>query len=193
MNRKEQIEQTAISLFRTQGFAATSMRTLAQSLGMEAASIYAHIRSKEEILQKVCFRLADDFFTGFKNAVNKPGTVTEKLQAAIAEHVQVITENLAAATVFQTEWRHLSDPYLGQMIQLQAQYEAGFRELLITGQTNGEFELTDAHLTARALLASLNGIARWYNPEGKLTPTEIAANFSQLFLRGLIKDQISNS
>ncbi len=185
INRKEQIEQTATNLFRTRGFAATSMRELAQSLGMEAASIYAHIRSKEEILQKICFRLADDFFAGFREAVNQPGPVTEKLQAAIAAHVQVITENLAAATVFQTEWRHLSEPYLSQIIQLQEEYEVNFRELLQAGQASGEFDIAETPLTARALLASLNGLAQWYKPQGQLTPTEIVASFSHLFLRGI--------
>lgn len=171
------------------------MRELAQSLGMEAASIYAHIRSKEEILQKVCFRLANDFFAGFRMAVDQPGSVTNKLQAAVAAHVQVITENLAAATVFQTEWRHLSEPYLSQIIQLQEEYEGSFRELLELGQAAGEFDLANVPLTARALLASLNGLAHWYKPEGKLTPTEIATTFSHLFLHGLAvkTNPISNS
>ncbi|QMU29182.1 TetR/AcrR family transcriptional regulator [Adhaeribacter radiodurans] len=192
VNRKEQIEQTATRLFKTQGFAATSMRTLAQSLGMEAASIYAHIRSKEEILQKVCFRLANDFFTGFQNAVSQPGTSTDQLQAAIVEHVRVITTNLEAATVFQTEWRHLSEPYLGQIIKLQTEYEAKFRDLLKTGKAKGEFKFNDVHLTTRVLLASLNGIAQWYNPDGILTPTEIATNFNSIFLHGIVKGKISN-
>ena len=52
--RKTQIDRTATALFRARGFAATSMRELAAELGMEAGSLYSHIKSKEEILHRVC-------------------------------------------------------------------------------------------------------------------------------------------
>jgi hypothetical protein len=97
----------------------------------------------------------------------------------------VITENLAAAAVFQTEWRHLSEPYLSDIIQRQEEYENNFRQLIQTGQTNGELRVTDVSLTARTLLASLNGLPGWYKPEGKLSPVQIADHIADLFLRGL--------
>ncbi len=185
--RKEQIEQTATHLFETRGYAATSMRNLAQLLGMEAASIYAHIQSKEEILQKICFRLADEFYNGFRSAVAGTGIIPEQLRAAIRAHVQVITDHLAAAAVFQTEWRHLSEPYLSDIIRRQEEYENNFRQLLQTGQTNGELRVTNVALTARTLLASLNGLPSWYKPEGQLSPEQIADNIADLFLVGLRK------
>ncbi len=185
LTRKEQIEQTATDLFKTRGFAATSMRELAQLLGLEAASLYAHIRSKEELLQKVCFRLADAFFSNFRRALNPADKATEQLRAAIRAHVQVITGNLAAAVVFQTEWRHLSEPYLSDIIHRQETYEAGFRQLLQTGQAHGELRPVDVHLATRTLLASLNGLPGWYKPEGKLSPEQIAETIADLFLLGL--------
>ena len=183
--RKEQIEQTATHLFKTRGFAAASMRDLAQLLGMEAASIYTHIRSKEEILQKICFRLAYEFFNGFRAAVSDSPTASGQLRAAILAHVRVITENVAAAAVFQTEWRHLSEPYLSDIIRRQEEYENNFRQLLQAGQTNGELRITDVALTARTLLASLNGLPGWYKPEGALSPEQIAQNIADIFLIGL--------
>jgi AcrR family transcriptional regulator len=52
--RKEVILRKASSLFRMKGFAVTSMRDLAESVGVEAPSLYNHIGSKAELLQDIC-------------------------------------------------------------------------------------------------------------------------------------------
>ena len=96
LSRKEQIEQTATALFKNRGFSATSMRDLANQLGIEAASIYSHIKSKEEILQRVCFRMANEFFEAIDQADVRHASASERLQAAITAHVKVLTKNTEA-------------------------------------------------------------------------------------------------
>nr|MBA4167352.1 helix-turn-helix transcriptional regulator [Chitinophagaceae bacterium] len=59
--RKEVILEKAAHLFRKHGFNATSMRDLAENVGVEAASLYNHINSKAELLQEICFRIANNF------------------------------------------------------------------------------------------------------------------------------------
>ena len=66
LTRKEQIYKTAILLFKNRGYSATGMREIAKELDMKAASLYSHIKSKEEILQQVCFDVAHQFFNGLE-------------------------------------------------------------------------------------------------------------------------------
>jgi AcrR family transcriptional regulator len=185
VSRKEQIEQTATALFKTRGFSATSMRDLANALGIEAASIYSHIRSKEEILQRVCFRMADEFFGAIDTSDGKDASASQKLKQAISAHVQVLTRNTEASAVFLQEWRHLSEPHHSAFLALRDRYENYFREIIRQGIANGEFQVPDEKFAVLTILSGLNWIHTWYKPEGKMTPDEIAENLSAMLLNGL--------
>jgi AcrR family transcriptional regulator len=163
------------------------MRDLANALGIEAASIYSHIKSKEEILQRVCFRMANEFFEAIDAAEATGGMATERLQKAIAAHVQVLTKNTAASAVFLHEWRHLSEPYHSDFLGLRDTYEARIRGIIKAGIESGEFAVPDEKFAALTILSGLNWIHTWYKPEGKMTPAEIAANLSAMLLNGLIR------
>ncbi|WP_204281935.1 TetR/AcrR family transcriptional regulator [Pontibacter burrus] len=185
MSRKEQIEKTATALFRKRGFSATSMRDLANELGIEAASIYSHIRSKEEILQRVCFRMANEFFEAIDKVDDPEATASARLQAAITAHVQVLTKNTEASAVFLYEWRHLSEPYHAEFLTLRDRYEKHFREIIKAGISIGEFKVPDEKFAVLTILSGLNWIHTWYKPDGKMNAEEIAANLATMLLNGL--------
>lgn len=185
-SRKAQIERTATALFRSRGFAATSMRELATALGLEAGSLYSHIKSKEELLHGICFGLADTLFAGFAAATaDATQPVAAQLRHAIEAHVRVLTRDVAAASVFLLEWRHLSEPARTEFVGLRERYEAGFRQLIQRGLDAGELHAPEAAFATLTLLASLNWLPAWYQPEGKLSPDEIAHRLAEQLLRGL--------
>ncbi|OGX84643.1 TetR/AcrR family transcriptional regulator [Hymenobacter glacialis] len=186
-SRKAQIDRTATALFRARGFAATSMRELATELGLEAGSLYSHIKSKEEILHRVCFGLAEEFFAGFAAATaQNSAPVATQLRQAIEAHVRVLTRDSAASAVFLHEWRHLSEPARTEFLALRDRYEVAFRTLIQRGLAQGELHAPDAAFAALTLLASLNWLPAWYRPDGNLTPDEIAHRLAEQLLGGLL-------
>lgn len=185
LNRKQQIIEKATELFQNQGYSATSMRDLAGFIGIEAASLYSHIKSKEEILQTICFQMATDFFESLDAVEIEIGSADEKLRKAIVSHVEVITKDAAASAVFFSEWRHLSEPYLTDFLKMRDQYEGTFIKILNDGNKAGLFKAMDAKFTVLALLSSINWIPAWYNPKGKLSAKEIAENVTDVFINGL--------
>jgi TetR/AcrR family transcriptional regulator, cholesterol catabolism regulator len=185
LSRKDQIETVATALFKERGFAATSMRDLANEVGIEAASIYSHVRSKEELLQSICFKMAQEFFEILENPQTRQLPFNQQLREIISAHVAIITRNVAASVVFQQEWRHLSEPYLSHFLELREQYEQRIRDIVWQGTETGEFVSSDAGFVTRTLLSSLNWIPQWYRLDGELTPADIAKNIADLFLNGL--------
>jgi len=187
VSRKVQIEGIATELFRKKGYAATSMRDLAQAVGMEAASIYSHIKNKEALLSSICFRLADAFMDAKKEMELQTMPAPQLLQKAIEAHVRVITNNLDASAVFLHEWRHLSPEPLAEFIALRKAYENYLIRIIQQGKEEGKFQFEDEKIAVLSLLSGLNWIYDWYKPEGKLTPEQVAQNLSNLLLNGLTK------
>lgn len=183
--RKEQIEHVATDLFKTKGYAATSMRDIAAAVGIEAASIYSHIHSKEHILTSICFRMARAFMKGIEEVMKTPAPTDEKFRRVVMRHVDVITSDIAASAVFWNEWRHLSEPMLSEFVSLQRKYEQLFRSLIEQGVEEGIFEVPNISFVVMAMLSSLNGIQKWHSYT--LPPDELNHAFANIFLKGLKK------
>lgn len=186
ISKKKQVELTATELFQERGYAATSMRDMAQALGIEAASLYSHIKSKEEILQNICFRMAKKFFEAMDEAfAQEPASVAEKLERAIVAHIKVITDDTAASAVFFSEWRHLSEPHLSEFLKMRERYEGIFYNILKEGVEKKEFIELDLKFSVLTILSALNWTHNWFRPTGKMSAEEIGRNLASVMLNGL--------
>jgi AcrR family transcriptional regulator len=183
--RKQQIEDAASTLFRERGYAATSVRDIAQVLNLQGGSLYSHVASKEDMLWAIVVRAADRFNTevGPIAASELPASV--KLRDMVRAHVGVVTTIQKDAAVFLHEWRFLSDERRLNIAARRDDYERLFRRVIADGVDSGDFIKVNPRLTATAILSALNGIATWYRPDGELSADEIADQHASLFLDGL--------
>jgi AcrR family transcriptional regulator len=185
VTRRQQIEDAASTLFRERGYAATSVRDIAQALDMQGGSLYAHVASKEDMLWAIVVRAADRFNREVGGVADADQSAKARLQAMIRAHVDVVTTSQKDAAVFLHEWRFLNDERRAQIGRRRDDYEQLFRQVIAHGIESQEFVRVDARLTAMAILSALNGIATWYSPDGPLAAEEIADQHAALFLDGL--------
>jgi len=184
-SRKQEIIEKATALFQKQSYSTTSMRDLAGFIGIEAASLYSHIKSKEELLQTICFTVANNLFEPVKNIARENIAADKKLKQIVRSHIQVLTADTASCAVFFAEWRHLSEPHLAEFLMMREQYEDIFIQVLVKGKQNGIFQFIDAKFTVFALLSSINWLPNWYRKEGQLNPEQIAESVTDVFINGL--------
>src|SRR5512141_3087375 len=106
--RRQQIEDAASTLFRERGYAATSVRDIAQALNMQGGSLYAHVASKEDVLWSIVIRAAARFHAAVDPVAASSAPPAERLRSMIRAHVDVVTSTQRDAAVFLHEWRLLS-------------------------------------------------------------------------------------
>lgn len=187
-SRKDQIIATALEMMRKLGYQGTSMREIASALQIEAASLYNHIDSKEEILKETCFIMAARFNSAMAEVNDIYFNAAEKLAMAVKNHVRILTSNPNAGWVFIHEWRFLSEPHRKEFIKLRDKYENEFIEILRNGETEGLFNEVDHKFAVLTILSSLNWIVEWYRPDGEMNPEEIADRLTGFIMSGLRKD-----
>ncbi|MBX3063181.1 MAG: TetR family transcriptional regulator [Anaerolineae bacterium] len=186
--RRTEIVAAAERLFRDKGYLATTMRDIADEMGMQGGgSLYAHISGKEELLWHIASEAIDAFFAAVIPAIEQAGSNSpaDKLQAAMLAHMGVICERLSAAAVYFDEWRHLSQPKRGQFLERRNQYERIFEALVLQGVQSSVFRQLDVRVTTLHLLGSMNAIRHWYRPDGRLSAQEVAARITDLLLEGI--------
>lgn len=189
LSRRLQIEDAASVLFREHGYAATSVRDIAQALDMQGGSLYAHVASKEDVLWSIVSRAADRFKTEVSPVADGNLPAPAKLREMIRAHVRVVTSRQKDAAVFLHEWRFLNEERRDQIARRRDEYEALFRRVIANGSAAEAFNPLDPRMAAMAILAALNGIATWYSPGGPLSADAIADHFAELFLNGLTDQQ----
>ncbi|HRI20849.1 MAG TPA: helix-turn-helix domain-containing protein, partial [Panacibacter sp.] len=103
VSRKEVILKASAKLFREKGYKAASMRDLAVKVGVEAASLYNHIRSKAELLHDICFNVANVFFEHINIVEASAGSPIEKLETLLRFHIRQMIENFEEVYVSDRE------------------------------------------------------------------------------------------
>jgi TetR/AcrR family transcriptional regulator, cholesterol catabolism regulator len=188
--RRREIDDAASELFHANGYTATSVRDIARALDIQGASLYAHVASKEDVLWSIVDGAATAFESKADEAVADTATSdpVERLAALVEAHVDVVTADPQRASVFVTEWRHLSADRRAAIAQRRDAYEARFRVVIEDGTAVGAFRATDSALAATFILTALNGIATWYRPDGRLSADRIADHYVDLALRSISED-----
>src|SRR5215831_15406388 len=162
--RREELTRTAARLFADRGYHGTSLADVAEALGMQKASLYHHIDSKEDLLWEVAWGGAEAFHAAL-DAVPENVSVPEKIRLALGAHLGVVGDQLDAATVFTREWRALDGERRERFVGERRRYEERIRDLFREGVEGGELR-TDLDVATAALLflSAANWAYTWLRP-----------------------------
>ena len=186
-SKKELILLKAAAMFREKGFAATSMRDLAETVGIEAASLYNHIRSKNEMLEAICFDVANRFNSNLDNLEAASEKSITKVEMLLRFHIQQMIGNYEEVYVSDREWRHLDEPYLSNFQNQRRIYRKRFAAIIEDGINKKEIKKIDAPTAVLILLHAVSGIESWHRSKARITAGELEDNMIMIMIDGLRK------
>ena len=185
--RKDVIISKAARLFREKGYSATSMRDLAEHVGVEAASLYNHIRSKAEILQEICFKTANKFMDHISEVEASDQRSIARIEAILRFHIRQIVTHYEEVYVMDREWKHLTDPYLSNMQSQRRSYRQRIAAIIEDGIRKGEIKAIDAPTAVLIILHAVSGIESWHRSVKRISREMLEDNMVMILVEGLRK------
>jgi AcrR family transcriptional regulator len=162
--RREELTRIAARLFAERGYQGTSLADLAEALGVQKASLYHHIDSKEDLLWEVAWEGAEVFRAAL-DGVPAAAPAAERIRLALRAHLAVVGQQLDVATVSVREWRYLAGERRERFLAERRHYEERIRELFRAGVDEGQLR-TDLDVATAALLflSAANWAHTWLRP-----------------------------
>jgi AcrR family transcriptional regulator len=184
-DKQGEIFAAAVSIFRKKGYHAASMQDLADAVGLQKASLYYYVSSKEDLLLSIYERLTGAFTKQLEEVVDARIPPVDKLRRAVEIHVVALGEQLELFTVYLNEQKFLNGAPRSRIRAEAERHSELLEAILQEGIQKHALRKCNVKITARAIIGMCNWIYQWYSPEGKLTPHEIAHIFSDLVVDGV--------
>src|ERR671927_30193 len=181
--RRAELTRQAARLFAEKGYHGTSMGDLAEAMGVQKGSLYAHTGSKQDLLYQAMREGAAAFHAAL-DAIADDLPPAEKIRLALRAHLRVVADQLDVATVFVREWRYLQGERLEEIVAERRRYEERFRALFREGRELGELRTDLDDATAALLALSAANWAYTWLRSGADTD-ELADRFYGLLLEGI--------
>lgn len=184
-SKKDVVVVAAAALFREKGYPATSMRHIAESLSVEAPSLYNHIDSKKELLELICMRVADEFITNLKQVEATGLTPLEKIERIMRFHIRMMMRDHLSVHVAEHEWRHLEEPAYDRFKTLRNSYRKRVAGILEAGIAENQIAKVDPQVTILTIISAINGIDAWQHSAKNIDAETLEENILSILLNGL--------
>jgi TetR/AcrR family transcriptional regulator, cholesterol catabolism regulator len=159
--RYREVLDAAASVFAEKSYAGASTRDIADRLGIRQASLYYYFPSKEAALGAICELGVKDFIANLEHIIAEPSPVTDKLRAAIANHLAPLRTHPHAdyVCVFLRHRHELPNGPRQAVAALARAYQDLIERLFFQGVRTEELRADlDPHLATLALLGLCNSV-----------------------------------
>ena len=184
---RDDILDAAAQVFRQKGFHGASMSAIADAVNLQKASLYHHVTSKQEILLALLDRALGMLTDHIAGIASQSLPADQKLRQMIRAYLSALADNGDLTSVLLFEHRSLDKKSHARHVPQRDKFEGLWRDVLNEGIQTKVFDLKDPGLAVRALMGVMNWTLTWYSPNGDKTIEQIADEYSDFVLKGMLK------
>lgn len=181
--RLSEAVHAAERVFAEYGYAAATMRDVAEAAGLSIAGLYYYLPSKEHALFLVCRQAFLELAKALDAAMKTPGSHEDRLHAFVRGHVEFLAREPHAYRVLLHDLDALKNEHRTQIHELRRRYFTSAADLVIAVQQDRHSTIP-THVATAALFGMMNWMPMWHR-DGTDAAQHIAWDMSRLFIQGV--------
>ena len=186
---RREIVDSALDLFEREGFDRTTLKQIVDGANLTKGAFYHHFQSKEDLLWHIQNEYLETQTEAAREILDEDSDPIEQLRALIGLSLSGVAAYRAHVAIFNQERRHLTGDRLRSVTEKRDALETMFRQVVQRGIDAGAFR---REMSGRIITFGIVGMCasafQWFNPNGSLGIDEVADQFCDLILVGLLTE-----
>lgn len=184
--RKQEILTVAAHLFKEKGYKAVSMRDIAQAMDIKAASLYNHIKNKQEILATIILEVAEEFTRGMSAVIAEESRPIQKIEKIVEKHIDITVRYPNGLAALNNDWMHLENEDLSAVVKMREDYEENFRSIIKQGILEKEIKPRHPEVILFSMLSTLRTMYLWYRKRDAMEISTLKRDTLAVLLKGIV-------
>ena len=186
-DRHDQILAVAAGLFASKGVAATTVREIAEEVGILSGSLYHHFDSKEAMVDEILAPYLKDLREACKVVRSSAADPRSKLHDLVAASLQVVEAHPHATEIYQSDVNYLSrSERFGYLTAAAGEVRRAWLEVIGDGVAQGAFRPDlEPGIVYRLMRDAVWLSVRWFRPTPDYPLSRFAEECTSLFLDGI--------
>lgn len=185
-DRRELILNCAAEMFARKGIGATTVREIADAVGILSGSLYHHFESKDAMVEEVLRSYLDTIRERYAEVMAGENTPTDRLHELVRASLLVTEQRPYATAVYQNELHYLREQTRFKYVQqAAADVQQSWIQVITEGVDDGSFrDDIDPRVFHRLLRDAVWLSVRWHRPDGSYPTEQLAEDVTSIFLGG---------
>ncbi|MCW0191194.1 MAG: TetR/AcrR family transcriptional regulator [Rhodococcus sp.] len=171
------ILMASLELFDENGYHGTTVRQIANRVGVTVPALYYHHANKEAVLVALFEISMSELNTRTEAAEVEAGEDPVRRFALVVEAIVLYMTHRSRHAALDTEIRHVSPENRSRYAASRKRLELLMRRIVDDGVASGDFAVTDTEETVRAILGMAQSLPRWFQTGGPMSPTQLAQKY----------------
>jgi AcrR family transcriptional regulator len=181
--QKDRMLRAAAKCFNEKGYSGSSLKDVAQVLGLTDAALYYYVRNKEELVYLCYLRAGDVGRETMDRAIVEGSNGLDTVKRYLRYHLEVMTGERGPIAIM-SEIPSLKPEHRERILEISRQHGARFEAILKNGIEDGSIAPCDVRMTGNAIMGSLNWVPKWFHGDAAIA-ANVVAEFPEILSAGL--------
>ena len=185
--QRDRVLKAAADCFNRKGYSGTSLKDVANRLGLTDPALYYYVRNKEELVYLCYLRAADIGREAMERAAVEGQTGLEQVRLYLRYHIEGMVGDKGPIAIM-SEIPSLKPDHRDEVLELSRRHSLNFEAMLKRGIVDGSIAECNVRMTGNAIMGSINWIPKWYHGDERMG-FAILGEFPEILSRGLAAER----